>query len=84
MNWSRVDEIRLDLSDHASKIKRQTRQVAPAEFASPARPQNLLNVSGNRAIFRLALVGFQSKKEDFMFRLRQGGEKTIIVWDVIS
>jgi hypothetical protein len=35
-------QIRLDLTDDSSKVEGQARQVTPAEFTRPARPQVLV------------------------------------------
>jgi hypothetical protein len=84
LDWSRVDEIWLDVLDHAAKIQDQPRQVAPAELAPSARPEDLFDFRGDGAILDLSRSALKSHIKDLVICFCEGREKPMVVRGVVE
>ena len=79
-----MDQIGFDLAGQTSKVEGQFRQIAPAKLALSARPEDLLNLRGDRPILHLSRPALEADVKDFILRLRQRVEEAVVVRGIVE
>ena len=79
LDGSRVNQIRFDFANNASKIENQLRQSVPLEGFASALPNNLIHIFRHKPRLNLPRVPLQLNEENLMPAIRNGFEEAMIV-----
>ena len=74
-----MDEVWVEAASQTPEIEGQSWQVAPAEFASPASPVNLVDFLRQGPVFGLTATTREAHIKQLMLRPRQCGEEAMIM-----